>query len=134
MTEKQKKLAIIAGTIVIGLILLLYSRKAGSTIVNQQNMPPIQVSIPSLNIPDRSGIAINIPGLPSFSPYRYSAISPCMCNGAATTPVNNAPLIEFVNNAAGTGSNVYNYNNYSQPSYGGLGGAIWNGSSWVKVS
>jgi hypothetical protein len=81
MTEKQKKLAIIAGTIIIALILLFSSRKAGNYIVNNQDAPPIEVTIPSMNMPVRSPIAINIPGLPSFTPYQYSAISPCMCNG-----------------------------------------------------
>lgn len=114
MTEKQKKLALIVGTIVIGLIILLWSRKSvGDTIINKQNAPGITVSIPSLDFPERSPIAINIPGLPSFTPYQFSAISPCMCNGAASTyQPNTQPLFEIVNNAADSGPNIYN-NYYS---------------------
>lgn len=135
MTEKQKKIAIIVGTIVIGLILLLSSRKsAGTTIVNQQEMPPIQVSIPSMNIPARSPFAITLPGLPSYSPYQYSAVSPCMCNGAATRQTDNEPLVTFVTNAGSTGANIYNYNYQTASAYSGFGGNIWDGTQWVRAS
>lgn len=121
MTEKQKKLAIIVVTIVIALILLLWSRKGVSgTIYNQEQMPPISVTIPGFNIPERSPIAINIPGLPSFTPYQYSAISPCMCNGAATTQGYTGPLVEFVTNQGSTGPNIYNYTT-QQTSYSNSG-------------
>jgi hypothetical protein len=116
MTEKQKKLAIIAGTVVIALILLLSFRSKGNgainnkQIVNQAGVEPINVSIPSMNIPQRSPIAINIPALPSMSPYAFSAISPCMCNGAGTVaPIQQNPLVTFVTNQANSGPNIYNY-------------------------
>ena len=129
MTEKQKKLAIIIGVIVIALILLLSSKKgAGTTIVNQEQAVPIQVSIPSLNIPERSGIAVNVPGLPSFTPYQYSAISPCMCNGAETlqSPVSPISLTLVTNTGCG-GSNIYNYAPpVQQDTIQGLYG-IWRG-------
>jgi hypothetical protein len=133
MTEKQKKLAIIIGTVIIGIIILFWSRRAtgGTTIVNQQGLAPIQVTIPSLNIPERSPIAINIPGLPAFTPYDFNAISPCMCNGAASLyqdTSNSGPAYEFVYNEGDSGPNVYNYyapvptyNTTSQPIYG-MGG------------
>lgn len=122
MTEKQKKLAIIAGTILIAFVLLL-TRKSGGTIVNQEGMTPINVSIPSLNIPQRSPIAINIPGLPSVSPYAYNAISPCMCNGAVTTPISR-PLITYSTtvNEGNAGPNIYNYSSGSDS--GGYSGLI----------
>lgn len=119
MTEKQKKIAIIAATVIVAIILLLSSKRAsGNTIVNQQGVPDIQVTIPSMNIPDRSGLVINIPGLPSVDPYSFSPISPCMCNGAATQQSNVNPLnFTFVTNQGNAGPNVYNY--YSpQPSTG----------------
>lgn len=111
MTEKQKKIALITGTVIIALIILLWSRKAaGNTIINKSDMAPINVSIPSMNIPERSPFAINIPGLPSFSPYQFSAISPCMCNGAAqTTSAYQGPLVTFVTNQGSSGPNIYNY-------------------------
>lgn len=113
MNERQKKLALIAGTIVIALILLLSSRKAtGTTIVNQQQAPGITVSIPGMNIPVRTPFAVNIPGLPSFTPYQYSAVSPCMCNGSEISNSNayNGPLVEFVTNQGNSGPNIYNSN------------------------
>jgi hypothetical protein len=111
MTEKQKKIAIIAGVVIIALLLLLSGRRAaGNTIVNQQGVPDIQVTIPSMNIPERGPFAITIPGLPSFTPYQYSAISPCMCNGAATSAQQQSGMaLTFVTNAGGAGTNVYNY-------------------------
>jgi hypothetical protein len=115
MTEKQKKIALIVGTIIIGLIILLSSRKsvAGTTIVNQESAPPINVSIPSFNIPARSPIAINIPALPSASPYDYNAISPCMCNGAAVAQLQ-MPSITFVTNEGNSGPNIYDYSQSQQ--------------------
>lgn len=117
MTEKQKKLAIIVGTIVIALLLLMTSRKVGSTTVNHQGLDPLAVSLPSNDMPLRSPIIVNIPGLPSFSPYQYSAVSPCMCNGAASTSAYAGPLIEFVTNQGNVGGNTYNYSS-------GGGGAV----------
>jgi hypothetical protein len=124
LSEKQKKLAIIFGTIVIGLLLLLSSRKGNSTtIVNQSEMPPIQVTIPSLNLPERSPIAIVIPGLPSGSQYEYNAISPCMCNGASQNayPTNTLNL-EFVTNQGSSGPNIYNYNYQQNSGFSGFVG------------
>jgi hypothetical protein len=109
MTEKQKKLAIIVGVIVIALLLLM-SRKPGTTIVNQKGLDPTQVSLPSNDMPIRSPFIINIPGLPSYTPYQYSAVSPCMCNGAATTlGAYQGPLVTFVTNQGNSGPNIYNY-------------------------
>lgn len=111
MTEKQKKIAIIAGTVILALILLL-SRKgsnSGTTIVNKEEMPGITVNIPGFNIPQRGDINISIPALPSASPYGFSAISPCMCNGAGNVTQSNGPLIEFVTNQGARGGNTYNY-------------------------
>jgi hypothetical protein len=52
MTEKQKKLAIIAGVVIIALILLFSSRKAGgTTVINQEAAPKYEVSMPGLNMP-----------------------------------------------------------------------------------
>jgi hypothetical protein len=112
VTEKQKKIALIVGTIVIALILLLTSRKgAGTTIVNQEEMAPINVSIPAFNIPERGGITINIPALPTQSQYGFNAISPCMCNGASTSSgMYNGPLVTNVFNAGDSGPNIFNYN------------------------
>ena len=111
MTEKQKKIAIIVSVIALALLLLLSSKKAsGTTIVNQEQAPAIDVTIPSMNIPERSPFAIVLPGLPDFTPYQYSAISPCMCNGAAVSqPQNNSPLITYVTNMGNQGPNIYNY-------------------------
>lgn len=109
MTEKQKQIAIVIGVVVIAVI-ILFSRKgaAGQTIVNQQGLSPINVTIPGFNIPLRSPIAINIPGLPSASPYDYNAISPCMCNGSATVSAPSGPSITFITNEGNSGPNVYN--------------------------
>jgi len=129
MTEKQKKWAIIITTVIIGIIILLMGRKAsGATIVNQQEMPPINVTIPSLNIPERSPIAITIPGLPSYTPYQYSAISPCMCNGGASTNNYQGPLVEFVTNQGSTGPTIYNYSTPSTSSNSSFVGVPWYGS------
>jgi hypothetical protein len=110
MTEKQKKIALVIGTVVIAVIILLWSRRAsGSTIINKEGMAPINVSIPSLNLPPRTPFAINIPGLPAFTPYQFSAISPCMCNGAATSlPSDSGFSITFVTNEGNSGPNIYN--------------------------
>lgn len=118
MTEKQKKLAIIVGVIVIGLLLLMTSRKAGSTTVNHQGLDATQVSLPSNDMPLRSPFIINIPGLPSYTPYQYSAVSPCMCNGQATSPgAYQGPLVTFITNQGSRGGNTYNYQS-------GGGGAV----------
>ena len=109
MTEKQKKIAIIVGVIVIA-VFLLWMRKgsAGTTIINQEELPPINVSIPGFNIPERGDIVINVPALPSGSQYGFNAISPCMCNGQSTSGYD-GPLFNFTLNEAGRGPNIYNY-------------------------
>jgi hypothetical protein len=109
MNEKQKKLAIIAFTVIVAVILLLWTKKAGgNTIVNQGQAPQYSVSIPSLNLPPRDGLVINVPGLPNFTPYEFSPISPCMCNGASQlTPPPQGPLIMNITNMGNSGPNVY---------------------------
>jgi hypothetical protein len=126
MTEKQKKIAIVIGVVVIAVI-ILFSRKgaSGNTIVNQQGLSPINVTIPGFNIPERSPFAINIPGLPSAAPYDYNAISPCMCNGSSlSAPSNTGLSITFVTNEGSAGPNVYNYPpaTVSNDYYGGFTG------------
>lgn len=120
MTEKQKKIAIIAGTIIIAVLLLMRSKGGSASVVNQNgDVPTWNVSIPGFNIPERGDIVVNIPALPARSAYNYNAISPCMCNGAGqTSNAYRGPLVEVVNNQAGNGPNVYNYltQQSSQPS------------------
>lgn len=108
MTEKQKKIAIVIGVVLIA-IMLLWSRKTNaSIIVNQQGLAPIDISIPGFNIPERGGINITIPALPSRSQYGFNAISPCMCNGASTvTSAPRGPMVEFVTNLGNSGPNIY---------------------------
>lgn len=138
MTERQKKIALIVGTIIIALILLLSGRKgtAGTVINNQGETSPINVTVPGFNIPERSPIAINIPGLPEMSPYNFNAISPCMCNGTALASASNVPALSltFVTNMGDSGPNIYNYpatvaqDNYYEPvTVGGGGGVSWGG-------
>lgn len=113
MTQTQKKLAI-GGFVLLAIVFLLWSRKgsAGTTIVNQNNPPAIQVDIPGFNLPPRGDINISIPALPTRSQYSYNAISPCMCNGGAmaATPAYSDPLVTFVTNQGAQGPNVYNFN------------------------
>lgn len=113
MTENQKKLAIIFGTVIIALFFLLSSKKAGTTIINKEAAPQYGVSVPGITLPPRSGYAVNIPTLPSATPYAFSPISPCMCNGMATsTPTQQqGPTYTNVYNAANNGPNIYNYGN-----------------------
>jgi hypothetical protein len=122
MTEGQKKLAIIGTVILVVLFFLTSSKGVGSTIINQSNRQPIDANIPSVDIP-RGNITINVPGLPSFTPYQFSPISPCMCNGAEVTSMNNpqGPLVTFITNQGSSGPNIYNYTPPKPPYYGAVG-------------
>jgi len=112
MTEGQKKLAIVA-VIVVAIVLLFWPKRAGgATQTTDANGNPITVSIPSLSLPPRDGLVINIPGLPAFTPYAFSPISPCMCNGAAQGSTLQMPAglsITNVTNMGNSGPNIYNY-------------------------
>jgi len=111
MTEGQKKLAIVA-VIVVAIVLLFWPKRAGGTTQTDKNGNPINVSIPSLSLPPRDGLVINIPGLPAFTPYAFSPISPCMCNGAAQSSTLQMPAglsITNVTNMGNSGPNIYNY-------------------------
>jgi hypothetical protein len=131
MTEQQKKLAII-GIIIIAAILLLWPKQAGGkTVATNSDAQPFDVSIPSLNMPDRGNLIINVPGLPSYSPYAFSPISPCMCNGAdmyAQNGNNTSGLqMTFVTNQGSSGPNIYNY---TAPKSGGdFTGIVWASAS-----
>lgn len=113
MTEKQKKIAIIAGTVILAILILLWRKGAmgGTTIVNREGGGLDQVSVPGFTMPERSPIAINIPELPSFTPYQYSAISPCMCNGAdlSNSGSYDGPLVTFTINQGNAGASIYDY-------------------------
>lgn len=111
MTEGQKKLAIVA-VIIAAIVLLFWPKRAGGAVMQDKNGNPINVSIPSLNLPPRDGLVINIPGLPSFTPYAFSPISPCMCNGAGSASPLQMPQglqITNITNMGNSGPNVYNY-------------------------
>jgi hypothetical protein len=106
MTENQKKIAIVAGVIIIALILLMSRKQIAQT---QATNPLGDVQLPSQSLPARN-INVVIPGLPNYSPYQYSPISPCMCNGAAVTQsAYQGPLVTFVTNQASNGPNIFNY-------------------------
>lgn len=107
MTESQKKLAIIAVTVIIALILLLRGNRNTTNVTNAT--PDINVLIPAFNMPPRTPIAINIPGLPGGSQYEFQAISPCMCNGSSTSGVSDLSPVTIVFNEGSSGPNIYDY-------------------------
>lgn len=115
MSEKQKRLLFILGIVMIAAYLLLSRKASGTTIVNQEGAAPISVTVPSFNMPPRNPIAINIPALPSATPYAYNAVSPCMCNGSAVSgPINSGLSLTFVTNEGSAGPNVYDYSTVNE--------------------
>lgn len=112
MNAKQKKTALIVGSIVAVLLLLwLLSRKGvGQTVVNHSAGMMPGVAAGSLgDIIINSG-PISIPGI-NFGDRDLSMIGSCCMDCAAPKPMSYIPAqgSTFVYNAGNNGPNVYNY-------------------------
>jgi hypothetical protein len=126
MTEKDKRIAIIIGTVILAILLLLYFKRgvAGTSVETVDGYTPSTVSGVTYGptyTGDEGPWTFNLPGLDLSGPD-YSMIGACCsdCLQTQTTPVD--PYYSgggntYVFNAADQGPTIYNYNQASP--YGG---------------
>lgn len=119
MTEKQKRFAIIAGTVIAAVLLFLWFRRrgtAGNVVVEQSPFNLPAVGLGPIWLPDEQGATYNIPGLNLDGPG-LQMIGACCSDCMQTkpnyeTPTFAGPSITF--NEGNNGPNVYNYYEPSQ--------------------
>lgn len=134
MTERHKQIAIVSGTILVALFLLLFFRKgagAGGTVgASDWTLPTVTgPSLGPIYFGDGDRPVINIPGLNLGGPD-LSMIGACCsdCGQSQVTTFNQRPGPTYVFNAGNQGPNVYSYttvNQTQQQSSGGFTGIPW---------
>lgn len=120
MNEKQKQAAVIVGTVILAVLLLLFfrSRASGTTIARNSpyDIPGVGATQLGDIIIQGSG-PIEIPGL-NFGNPDLSMIGSCCMDCASSAAPANVPNgtsgFTYVYNAGDNGPNVYNYTNVTQ--------------------
>lgn len=135
MTEKQKRIAIIATVIIIAL--WLFWPKAKKVLTDNGWIMP-DIIIPAFDLPPRTEYPIVIPGLPPLDPieYPFSAVSACGC-GTGLIPyylepaVAQTPTQPTINQPVVTRSSSFGYRTPTtyQPGFNTyFGQVIWTGA------
>lgn len=138
MTERDKRISIIVGTVILAVLLLLFFKRgagAGAAAGSDYTLPA--VTGPNLG-PVYSGGSrtIVIPGLNLGGP-NLNMIGACCSDCMQSQPTFNNPTYagpSMTINEGNSGPTVYNYSTGGAGGYSGFGGNIWDGTQWVRAS
>jgi len=84
MTKQEKRLWLgIAAVVVLILLLLSISKKAGANSIVNNYGGIGGVDIPAFDLPPREPVSIVLPQMPGMPPFDFSMVSSCACGGSS---------------------------------------------------